>query len=38
MRGALEDFDRTFWKDMSDSIRKKYRDKSDKFSAMTVDF
>lgn len=38
MKNAVEIFERTFWNDMSSSIRFAYKDKAEKAAAMNVDF
>jgi DNA primase small subunit len=38
MKGAIEIFEKTFWKSLCTTIRKDFKDKSDRSAAMTVDF
>jgi DNA primase small subunit len=38
MKGAIEIFEKTFWKNLSSTIRKDFKDKSDRSAAMMVDF
>jgi ATP sulfurylase len=38
LRGAIQIFEKTFWKGMCDTIRTNMRDKADRIAADTVDF